>query len=86
MSKEDKKGQVFAGKVVRRSGDKTVLVEVVTVTRHYKYGKKVVRSRRFLAHDKDNSVKVGQLVTIAGSRPLSRRKRWAVVGIEKSGE
>jgi len=69
----------ITGKIVRKSGDKTVSVEVTRVVRHKIYGKNIVKSRRFLVHDPENKGQVGETVTIRESRPQSKKKRWALV-------
>jgi len=61
--------------------DKTVVVSVERQVRHPLYGKIQRRTSKFLAHDEGNEAKVGDLVEIVEGRPLSRRKRWAVVRI-----
>jgi small subunit ribosomal protein S17 len=70
---------VLHGVVVARSGDKTVSVVVTRTMRHPKYGKKIVRTKKYLTHDPDNAMAVGDQVTIKLTRPLSARKRWIVV-------
>lgn len=67
------------GLVVRKSGIKTIAVEVVRVIPHGLYDKRVKRTKRYLAHDETDSVAVGSKVKIRESRPLSARKRWTVV-------
>ena len=82
MSNKNQKknqGRVVRGTVVRKSGEKTVAVEVVRVERHQLYGKKKVSTKKFLAHDADGAAKVGESVNIVECRPMSRRKRWAIV-------
>jgi small subunit ribosomal protein S17 len=66
--------------------DKTAVIAVERLYRHRVY-KKVVKSvKKYLAHDQDNACAMGDLVRIVESRPLSRRKRWAVQEIlEKAG-
>jgi len=66
------------GVVVSRSGDKTVVLEAIAVSRHPLYGKKVVKSRRFLVHDPENKAQVGDEIVVRQSRPLSARKRWVI--------
>ena len=71
----------LVGFVTSDKMDKTV---VVTVERHYRHQlyEKVVRStKKYLAHDEDNTCRVGDKVQIVETRPLSRRKRWAVEAI-----
>ena len=60
---------------------KTVVVAVERQERHALYGKIQKKTSTFLAHNEDDSAKVGDTVTIAESRPLSRRKRWVVTGV-----
>ncbi|MBI4022356.1 MAG: 30S ribosomal protein S17 [Candidatus Andersenbacteria bacterium] len=67
------------GIVVRRAGDKTVVLETTAVVAHPLYSKKNVRSRRYLVHDAANKAELGQVVTVRHSRPLSARKRWIIV-------
>lgn len=69
----------LTGVVVKRSGSKTVAVEIVRQLRHPVYNKSSKWTKRYLAHDSADSVVVGQTVTIEESRPISRRKRWRVV-------
>ena len=61
--------------------DKTVVVVVERQVRHALYGKIQRRSSKFMAHDETNQAHVGDLVEIAESRPLSRRKRWVVTAV-----
>ncbi len=80
------KAQV-TGRVVSDKMDKTVVVAVERKVRHEVYGKSQKRTSTFLAHNENNEAKVGDTVTIAESRPLSRRKRWVVTSIvEKAKE
>lgn len=66
------------GVVVKKSGDKTVAVAVTSVKHHGLYGKKIVKTRRFLVHDSENKAQVGDSVTIRSMRPMSARKRWVI--------
>jgi small subunit ribosomal protein S17 len=63
--------------------DKTVVVEVARLIRDPLYGKYIRRRSRFMAHDEKNECKIGDLVRILETRPLSRRKRWRVSSIVK---
>lgn len=74
------------GVVVRRSGDKTVVVETTAVSAHPRYGKHVARTRRYLVHDAQNKAQVGAVVTVRASRPLSARKRWVIVSYGSGAE
>ncbi len=69
------------GLVVSNKMDKTVVVAVDNRVAHPKYGKIVVRTKKFKAHDEENKCKEGDRVRIQETRPLSRTKRWAVLEI-----
>ncbi|HEX9842669.1 MAG TPA: 30S ribosomal protein S17 [bacterium] len=73
--------KVRQGVVVSDKGDKTLVVEVERTVRHPIYGKVMRRSKRFHAHDEQNTGKVGDLVRIMECRPLSRLKRWRLVEV-----
>jgi len=78
----EKEGIVISDKM-----DKTVVVEVVRLVMDRLYGKYLRRRSRFMAHDEKNECKAGDRVRIQESRPLSRRKRWAVKEIlEKAAQ
>lgn len=74
------KSQV-TGKVVSDKMMKTVVVAVERQERHAVYGKSQKRTSKFVAHNENDEARVGDTVTIAESRPLSRRKRWVVTGV-----
>jgi len=65
--------------------DKTVTVETMTLRHHPLYRKAIRYRKRLLAHDENNRCQVGDLVRITESSPLSKRKRWRVVEIVRSG-
>ena len=71
----------LTGTVVSDKMEKTVTVAVERKVRHEVYGKSQKRTSKFLAHNEKNEAKVGDTVTIAESRPLSRRKRWVVTRV-----
>ncbi|MEW6275414.1 MAG: 30S ribosomal protein S17 [Bacillota bacterium] len=75
------------GRVVSDKMDKTVVVAVETLVRHPFYQRTVRRTRKFKAHDEQNSCRIGDRVRIMETRPLSKDKRWRVVEIlERSKE
>lgn len=81
MSQTRGKRKVFVGTVVSDKMDKTVVVVVERLVRHPLY-KKVIRKRsKFYAHDEHNECRVGDIVEIMETRPLSKLKRWRVVRI-----
>jgi small subunit ribosomal protein S17 len=71
----------LTGRVVSDKMEKTVTVAVERKVRHEVYGKSQKRTSKFLEHNDNNEAKVGDTVTIAESRPLSRRKRWVVTRV-----
>ncbi len=73
--------KVFIGTVVSDKMDKTVVVKVERAFRHPVYGKVVKSHKKFYAHDEDNRCKIGDVVKIMETRPLSKLKRWRVVEI-----
>jgi small subunit ribosomal protein S17 len=71
----------MTGTVVSDKMDKTVVVAVERQVLHSVYGKSQRKTSRFVAHNENNEAKVGDTVSIAESRPLSRRKRWIVTRV-----
>ena len=72
--------RVLQGIVVSDSGDKTVIVRVERRVMHPVYKKFITRSKTYAAHDEQNSFKAGDQVRIEESKPISKRKRWVVLG------
>lgn len=75
---ESKLKRTLVGKVVSDKMDKTVTVLVERRVQHPLYGKYIVRSNKYHAHDETNQYKEGDLVEIQETRPLSRTKAWTV--------
>ena len=69
------------GEVVSNKMDKTIVVAIENRSPHPKYGKIVVRTKKYKAHDADNQCKIGDRVRIRETRPLSRTKRWTLAEI-----
>ncbi len=69
------------GVVVSDAMDKTIVVKVDTVKSHRRYKKVIRRSAKFHAHDEQNQAKVGDVVRIVETRPLSKSKNWRLVEI-----
>ena len=69
------------GVVISSGMDKTIVVRVDAVKAHPKYLKVVRRSTKFHAHDEENQAKVGDVVRIVETRPLSKTKNWRLVEI-----
>jgi small subunit ribosomal protein S17 len=61
--------------------DKTIVVKVDTIKSHPRYKKVVRRSIKFHAHDPENAAKVGDIVRIVETRPISRTKNWRLAEI-----
>ncbi len=68
----------FIGIVVSDKMDKTVVVMVERLVKHPLYKKYIRRRRKFMAHDEENTCRIGDKVLIEETRPLSRHKRWRV--------
>ena len=71
--------RILNGKVVKKSGNKTVSVLVTRQTTHPIYKKIIRLSKKYLVHDNDNSISVGDSVKIQETRPLSKSKSWEVI-------
>ena len=77
-AKKSKSERTKTGVVVSNKMQKTVVVAVEDLVKHGMYQKYVRHTSKFLAHNESNDINVGDRVVIAESRPLSKRKRWAV--------
>jgi len=71
--------RTLTGRVTSDKMDKTITVLVERKVRHPLYGKIMVRSKKYHAHDESNEFHLGDLVIIKESRPLSKTKAWSVV-------
>ena len=69
------------GKVVSNKMTKTIVVAVERRVKHPKYGKFINKTTKFAAHDEINDAKIGDIVRIMETRPLSKTKRWRLVEI-----
>jgi small subunit ribosomal protein S17 len=78
--------KVMIGRVVSDKMQKTVVVTVERLTRHPLYGKVIRQRSQFKAHDENNDCKIGDLVRIRESRPISRDKSWTVIEIVEHGK
>lgn len=81
MSQTRGKRKVFVGVVVSDKMDKPVVVAVDRLVRHPLYKKVIRKTSKFYAHDENNECRVGDIVEIMETRPLSKLKRWRVVRI-----
>ena len=71
--------RVLKGVVVSDKSDKTITVLVSRKVMHPVYKKHIKRSKKYSAHDENNKFKIGELVTIQESKPISKTKKWVVV-------
>lgn len=73
--------KVYTGRVVSDKMDKTISVLIETHKKHKLYGKRVKYSKKFKAHDEQNQAKIGDIVRIMETRPLSATKRFRLVEV-----
>jgi small subunit ribosomal protein S17 len=69
------------GVVTSNKMDKSIIVNDVTRVKHPMYGKFVLKTKKFVAHDEKNDCNIGDTVKIMETRPLSKTKRWRLVEI-----
>ena len=71
--------RILTGTVVSSSTNKTIVVKVTRRVQHKLYKKIISQSKKYHAHDENNSFKVGDIVKIIESKPISKLKSWTVV-------
>ena len=83
MKTENKRGRRIevVGEVISDKMDKTISVLIYRMVRHAKYGKYMKRTSVFKAHDEKNEAKIGDIVRIHETRPLSKTKRFSLVEV-----
>jgi len=81
MSGAEKRTRTATGRVVSNKMDKTITVLIERRVRHPVYGKYITRSSKIHAHDEGNQCNIGDMVTVAESRPISKSKTWKLVEI-----
>jgi small subunit ribosomal protein S17 len=81
MQNERNSRKTRVGIVVSDKMEKTITVSVEDFVRHSLYGKAVKRTKKFLAHDEENTCGIGDKVRIMETRPLSKGKRWRLVDV-----
>jgi small subunit ribosomal protein S17 len=87
MTEQQTNARTVSGKVVSDKMDKTITVLLERRVKHPIYGKYVKRSTKVHAHDETNQCRIGDVVTISESRPMSKTKSWALVEVvEKAAE
>jgi small subunit ribosomal protein S17 len=78
---ERAKRKARIGRVVSRSGNKSIVIEMQRLMKHPVYGKYVRRRKKLHVHDEKNECQVGDLVRVVETRPLSKMKRWRCVEV-----
>ena len=73
--------KVRVGIVVSNKMDKTVVVKVTRHAEHPLYGKRIIKAKKYVAHDEENVCGMGDQIRIRETRPLSKTKRWELVEI-----
>lgn len=81
MSETTSSKRTLVGRVVSDKMEKTVTVLIERKVKHPMYGKVMVRSKKYHAHNEGNAAKTGDLVEIVETRPVSRTKSWAVTSV-----
>ncbi len=83
MTERINRRRKLLGTVTSDKMNKTRVVSVAWRSKHSKYGKQVKHSVKYKAHDENNSAKMGDVVEIMESRPISKDKRWVITNIIK---
>ena len=73
--------KIRTGIVVSNKMEKTIVVRLDRMAKHNLYGKPVLRSKKFMAHDENNECRIGDKVMIGETRPLSAHKCWELLEI-----
>lgn len=81
MSDKELKGKFVVGKVISNKMEKTIVVEVERQVKHPLYGKFIRRRTKLHAHDEKQVCKIGNMVRIQESRPISKNKTWVLVDV-----
>jgi len=76
---KNKSKNFLVGRVVSCNRNKTISVRIDRKVKHPLYGKMIIKSSKLHAHDENNQYKVGDIVTIYETRPISKTKTWQVV-------
>jgi small subunit ribosomal protein S17 len=83
---QHKNVRTLVGRVVSDARAKTVTVLVERRAKHELYGKIVARSRKYHAHDESNEYKIGDVVEISETRPISKTKSWTVTRLVEKAQ
>ena len=83
MTERDNRRRKLIGKVLSDKMNKTRVVQVAWRSKHSKYGKQMQHFAKYKAHDEKNEAKMGDMVEMMESRPISKDKRWVIIEIIK---
>jgi small subunit ribosomal protein S17 len=83
MAEAQNLARTLKGQVVSDKMDKSIVVKVERKVKHPVYGKYVLKSSKYKAHDEQNECKMGDTVTISETRPLSKSKSWTLKSIDE---
>ncbi|BBN58752.1 30S ribosomal protein S17 [Hydrogenovibrio marinus] len=83
MAGQENKARTMQGVVVSNGMEKSIVVSIERFIKHSKYKKFVKKSTKLMAHDADNTAGVGDKVTIAECKPLSKNKSWTLVSVDE---
>ncbi|MEA3406281.1 MAG: 30S ribosomal protein S17 [Pseudomonadota bacterium] len=86
MAGQENKARTAQGVVVSNGMQQSVVVRIERFIKHPKYKKFVRKSTKLMAHDADNSCGVGDTVTIAECKPISKNKSWTLVSIDSKAK
>jgi small subunit ribosomal protein S17 len=73
--------RTLVGRVISDKMDKTIIVMIGRTVKHPKYGKIMKRQSKIQAHDENQTCKIGDLVKISQTRPISKNKSWTLVEV-----
>ncbi len=77
--------RILSGTVVSSNSNKTIVVKVTRRVKHKLYKKIISRSKKYHAHDESNNFKIGDIVKIIETKPISKLKSWAVIDDNQEG-
>ncbi|MDE0764355.1 MAG: 30S ribosomal protein S17 [Cellvibrionales bacterium] len=83
MSESKTNTRNLTGRITSDKMDKTITVMVERRVKHPVYGKILTKSSKIKAHDESNDAQMGDLVTIAECRPISKHKSWVLVNVDE---
>ncbi len=76
--------RILSGIVVSSGNNKTITVSVTRRIKHKLYKKIIRRSKKYHAHDENNEFKIGDLVSIIETKPVSKTKKWSVISSQEN--